>query len=139
MNWYSSNLCSNTFRSHITYPLSKMCVSDIMYMKTMLHLLYKKKEKWFIKGDWNKNISQYLCFKIVESHATCPLSKTSQQYYMKTMLYVLYKSNNNILKVVKPNTFSLNYSIHVSFKKVEKIVVQLIRLNNNLINLFTNN
>ena len=58
---------------------------------------------------------------------------------MKTMSYVLYKSNNNILKVVKPNTFSLNYSIHVSFKKVEKIVVQLIRLNNNLINLFTNN
>ena len=45
MNWYSSNLCSNTFRSHITYPLSKMCVSDIMYMKTMLHLLYKKKKK----------------------------------------------------------------------------------------------
>ena len=61
---------------------------------------------------------------------------------MKTVLYVLHKSNksnNNILKVIKPNTFSLNYSIHVNFKKVEKIVVQLIRLNNNLINLFTNN
>lgn len=116
-----------------------MCQWYYVYEDNVASIIQKKKEKWFIKGDWNKNISQYLCFKIVESDATCPLSKTSQQYYMKTMSYVLYKSNNNILKVVKPNTFSLNYSIHVSFKKVEKIVVQLIRLNNNLINLFTNN
>ena len=51
-----------------------------------------------------------------------PLSKTSQQYYLKTMLHALHKSKEVTSKEIEPNTFHQKFSIHMSFRRMVKLM-----------------
>ena len=66
----------------------------------------------------------------------CPQSKIARQYYMKIMLLVSHKLEEDILKVIEPNTFHRNSFTHELLKSSE-IDVKQIRSNDNLSDLFT--
>jgi hypothetical protein len=52
----------------------------------------------------------------------CPQSKIARQYYMKIMLLVSHRSEEDILKVIEPNTFDQSSFIHMSFRRVMKLM-----------------
>jgi hypothetical protein len=52
----------------------------------------------------------------------CPQSKIARQYYMKIMLLVLHKLDEDILKVIEPNTFHQSSFIHMSSRRVVKLM-----------------
>ena len=59
---------------------------------------------------------------IFKNHVGSHMSKTSQQYYLKTMLHALHKSNEVTSKEIEPNTFHQNFSIHMSFRIMVKLM-----------------
>ena len=62
------------------------------------------------------------CSTIFKNHVGSPLSKTSQQYYLKTMLHELHKSKGVTSKEIGPNTFHQIFSIHMSFRRMVKLM-----------------
>ena len=59
---------------------------------------------------------------IFKNHVGSPMSKTSQQYYLKTMLHALHKSKEVTSKEIEPSTFHQNFSIHMSFRRMVKLM-----------------
>jgi hypothetical protein len=52
----------------------------------------------------------------------CPQSKIARQYYMKIMLLVSHRSEEYILKVIELNTFHQSSFIHMSSRRVVKLM-----------------
>jgi hypothetical protein len=58
----------------------------------------------------------------LKKSVVCLQSKIARQYYMKIMLLVSHKSGEDILKVTEPNTFHQSSFIHMSFRRVMKLM-----------------
>ena len=91
-------------------------------------------------NPWNK--SKKICgwdlkSNIFENHADYLILKIIQQYYMKIMLYTSHKLKKYALKVIKLSIYPPKFFYIHQFQKSIEIIVQWVRSNDNLADLFT--
>jgi hypothetical protein len=66
---------------------------------------------------WLRSLIQH-----IRENVVCLQSKIARQYYMKIMLLVSHRSEEDILKVTEPNTFHQSSFIHMSSRRVVKLM-----------------